>query len=298
MIRVLAIGECMIELTHRDETTMAMSVGGDTFNTAVYLARLTDRRQVQVDYLTLLGDDRYSMRILDTMRAEGIGTHLIHTVRGGRPGLYVVHTDPAGERTFTYYRSDSPARQLFGDPCAMVGLIGYDMIYLSGITLQILTPDARHRLRDALEAAKTIGTEVVFDSNYRPAGWDSRAAAREAVRDLWSLATIGLPTSTDEQLLFGDPDPAATLARVIDCGVREVAVKDGPHGCLLGHAGATQHVPAVAVDTIVDTTAAGDAFNGAYLAARLTGASPLDAVQRGHTLAAHVIQRPGAIIVE
>lgn len=296
MTRVLAIGECMIELTHRDESTLAVGVGGDTFNTAVYLARSTDRRQVQVDYLTLLGDDRYSRRILDTIRAEGIGTSLIRTVRGGRPGLYLVHTDPAGERTFTYYRADSPARQLFGRASTDGDLTGYHMIYLSAITLQILTTDARHCLQDALKAARTAGAEIVFDSNYRPAGWASHAAAREAVRNLWSVATIGLPTFTDEQSLFGDPDPTATLARLTESGVREIAVKNGPDGCHLLHAGSVAHIPAVPVDTVVDTTAAGDAFNGAYLAARLTGASPVDAVQHAHTLAATVIQHPGAIV--
>src|SRR5437016_12181617 len=135
--RVLAIGECMIELTHRDEHTLSLGCAGDTFNTALYLARLSTSDEVAVDYLTLLGDDHYGGVLLEVMRAEGIGTHRIRRLPGEQPGLYLVRTDASGERGFTYYRSRSAARRLFDD--AMPDIGGYDVVYLSAITLQILT---------------------------------------------------------------------------------------------------------------------------------------------------------------
>ena len=174
MIRVLAIGECMIELTHREVDLLALGCAGDTFNTATYLARLTGPEDVAVDYLTLLGDDHYSDLILDAMRAEGIGTDRVGRVTGEQPGLYLVRTDAAGERSFTYYRSRSAARGLFGDG-AEPDFTGYDVVFLSAISLQILGDPARKRLGAALARFRDGGGRVAFDGNYRPAGWPDAA---------------------------------------------------------------------------------------------------------------------------
>ncbi|TNC27001.1 sugar kinase [Amycolatopsis alkalitolerans] len=288
--RVLAIGECMIELTHTGSRTLSLGYAGDTFNTAVYLARLTSPAAVEVGYLTRLGDDGYSSGILAAMRAEGLGTGLIDRVPGAHPGLYLVRTDARGERSFTYYRSESPARRLFEGP---VDLSGFDVLYLSAITLQLLSPPALDRLWAELAAARGRGARVVFDSNYRPAGWASADVAREAVRRTWELTSIALPTFSDERDLFGDPSPVATLERLRALGIADIAVKDGGNGCVVADGTV---VPARAVESITDTTAAGDAFNAGYLAARLDGASPVAAAGAGHAIAAQVIAHPGAII--
>lgn len=287
--RVVAIGECMIELTHTDARKLSLGYAGDTFNTAVYLARLTD---LGVDYLTRLGDDEYSAGILAAMRAEGIGTCLVDRIPGARPGLYLVSTDGHGERSFTYYRSESPARRLF-DGGHRPDLSTYDVLYLSAITLQLLTPSARDRLWQELAAARDRGAEVVFDSNYRSTGWESAASAREAVCRTWELTSIAVPTFADERALFGDETPLDTLRRLRGYGIPDVVVKDGGRGCAAGDG---ELVPALSVESVVDTTAAGDAFNAGYLAARLAGAAPADAARRGHAVAAMVITHPGAII--
>lgn len=296
MIRVLAIGECMIELTHRDERTLSLSCAGDTFNTALYLARLTGPDEVEVDYMTLLGDDHYSECVLEAMRAEGIGVDLVGRLPGRQPGLYLVRTDAAGERSFVYYRSQSAARQLFRRP--VPDLSSYDVVYLSAITLQILTPDARERLFKILQGLRDSGCSVVFDSNYRPAGWESADAAREVVRAAWELASVALPTFADERALFDDPSAEHTALRLRDSAVEEIVVKDDAHGCVVHDGAHPRRIPAEKVDRVVDSTAAGDAFNAGYLAARFAGASTDDAARRAHSLAALVIQHPGAIVAD
>lgn len=298
MIRVLAIGECMIELTHRDADTLAVGCAGDTFNTAAYLARLTTPDQVRVDYLTLLGDDHYSERILTAMRSEGIGTERIRQLPGEQPGLYLVRTDEHGERSFTYYRSLSAARKLFETDVDGVDFADYDVVHLSAITLQILSPPARERLREALAKFRTSGGRVSFDSNYRPAGWPDAAEAAEQVRELWRLTSIALPTFSDEQALFADPDAAATVDRLRGLGVEDAVVKDGANGCVLLDGDWTLRLPAEHVPRVVDSTAAGDAFNAAYLAARLTGTAPPDSAQHAQKIAATVIRHPGAIVAD
>jgi 2-dehydro-3-deoxygluconokinase len=299
MARVASIGECMIELRHRSETDLELAYGGDTLNFAVYLARLTRGRDVSVDYVTALGDDPYSDAMLAMWRTEGIGCELVARLSGRLPGLYTIRTDRQGERTFTYWRSASAARDvLHGDHGDRLAerLAGHDMLYLSGITLSILDPTQRETLMALADQVRAQGGRVVFDSNFRPAGWPDRNEARATLDRMLRRVDIALPTLDDDQALFDVPDAAACAARLHDLGVAEVAVKLGRFGCYLSSGGQGADVPAEPVARVVDSTAAGDSFNAGYLAARLAGAGPEAAALAGNRLAARVIAHPGAVI--
>jgi 2-dehydro-3-deoxygluconokinase len=295
MLRVAAIGECMLELWHRDERLLKLAFAGDSFNTALYLARCNPRERLAVDYVTALGTDPYSAAMLQSWREEGIGTGAVALLPGKLPGVYFIRTDPAGERSFFYYRSAAAARELFRDPAAdrlLAALPAYDVLYFTAVTLSILENSARERFRAALVAARAADKQVVFDSNYRPAGWTDAAAARAAIAPFLDLVGLALPTFEDEQALWGDATPADTIARYADRKI-EVCVKRGGEGCLLGDGTLVpvpQRVPPV------DTTGAGDAFNAAYLTARLAGHPPPEAARAGHILAGAVIQHRGAIM--
>lgn len=298
MTRIAAIGEAMVELTHQDERTLALNYAGDTLNTATYLARLSGP-EIQVDYVTRVGNDWYSSQLVSWIGSEGLGSALIDRVEGGTPGLYLIRTAANGERRFTYHRSESPARGLFGpdhDPEVAEALQAYDLVYLSAITLQILSPEARGRLWQALDGVRRCGGKVAFDSNYRPAGWASADEARSAITTTLERTDWAFPTFDDEQVLFGDANPDSCARRILESGVGEVAVKTGACGCLVRTNSLKQTVPAEYVPEVVDTTGAGDSFNAGYLAARIRGEAPGAAARAGHQLAAKVIQWPGAII--
>src|SRR5258707_2128696 len=94
MTRVACIGECMIELKQAGSGLFSRGYGGDTLNTAVYLARLG----AGVDYITALGDDPLSDEMIARWAAEGVGTGLVVRLRGKLPGLYMIQTDVQGER--------------------------------------------------------------------------------------------------------------------------------------------------------------------------------------------------------
>src|SRR5215813_8256790 len=104
-MRAAALGECMVELRETADGRITRSWGGDTLNTAVYLARLG----VAVDYVTALGDDAWSQQMVNGWRAEGVGTDLVQIIAGRLPGLYVIQTDTKGERRFLYWRDSAPA---------------------------------------------------------------------------------------------------------------------------------------------------------------------------------------------
>ena len=299
MIRVASIGECMVELRHRTSTALDLAYGGDTLNTAVYLARLTRDKAVRIDYVSALGDDAYSEGMLATWREEVIATDLVARLPGRLPGLYTIRTDARGERSFTYWRSASAARDMLRSPRAeQVGaaLEGYDLLYLSGITLSILDPPQRAALAGIADKVRAHGGRVAFDGNYRPVGWPSADAARAAFEQMLGRVDITLPTLDDEQALFGVKDARHCAEGLHRRGVAEVAIKLGQDGCFLSSAQFTGEVPAEPVDSVVDSTAAGDSFNAGYRAARLLGADPPRAARLGNRLAARVIAHPGAII--
>jgi 2-dehydro-3-deoxygluconokinase len=92
-----AIGECMLELSEHPDGRITRAFGGDTLNTAVYLARLG----VPVDYITALGDDPWSEEMLAAWQAEGVGTASVLRLEGRLPGLYIIQTDERAMDTST-----------------------------------------------------------------------------------------------------------------------------------------------------------------------------------------------------
>jgi len=296
---IISIGECMMELRHRDEATLTLGFGGDTLNTALYMSRAGAPQGLRVSYLTALGDDPYSDRMVAAWQEEGIDTGLVARLSGRLPGLYIIRTNAAGERSFTYFRMAAAARDMLRDGRAESlrdKVAAADCIYLSAITLSILDDGQRRSLMAMLDAARARGAEVAFDSNYRPSGWPSPENAIHWMTEAWRRATMGLPTLDDEQRLHGDAGPEQCAARLRKLGVAEVVVKLGERGCYVGAGETGQNVAAVAIDRPVDTTAAGDSFNAAYIAGRMSGLDPLTSARKGNELAAIVVQHPGAII--
>ena len=293
-MKVASIGECMIEFSAAGDGLFARGFGGDTLNTAVYLSRLG----VDTAYVTALGDDALSEAMVAAWQAEGIYTGEVLRVSGRVPGLYMIERDARGERSFLYWRDRAPARELFdrADDATLERLSGFDWLYLSGISLSLYGETGRARLRELLIAARGRGGRIAFDGNYRPRGWSDAEAARCAFNAILPLVDLALPTLEDEQALFGDEDAAACLARLKAQGVSEIVVKRGPLGCLVEAGGRRVEIPPPQVVQPIDTTAAGDSFNAAYLAARICGAAPEQAAQAGHRLASAVIMSPGAVI--
>ncbi len=289
---VASIGECMLELSGQAGPSWRMGFAGDTFNTLWALHALSGERPAT--YVSAFGDDPFSQNQISFFAENGIGIGASPVIPGARPGLYAI-TLTGAERAFTYWRSDAAARRLASDPAALAkSLENQSLVYFSGITLAILDAAARKTLLAAVAKARAAGSRVAFDPNYRPRLWQSREEAQTAILDALAVTDIALPTFPDEELLFGDTNPQATAERMGKL-VGEVVVKNGEEPALIASGGNLQPVPAQHVATPVDTTGAGDSFNGGYLAARLAGHAPADAVQRAHRVAAAVVQVRGAL---
>lgn len=293
-VRVALIGECMLELQGEALGAMTQSFGGDTLNTAVYLARCGGPN-LSVSYATALGDDRFSSLMMDAWSAEGIELDMVRRLPGRLPGLYMIELNEAGERSFSYWRDSAAARDYFNQASTpleqRVGTWNKaDAFYLSGISLAILPPAGRERLFALMHGLRERGVRVVFDNNYRPRLWPDTTLARTSFERAFELASVALVTADDHELLFDGADARALPTP-------ELLIKRGAASTLVREpGGAWQEAAAERVEKVVDTTAAGDSFAAGYLARRLHGASALDAASFGNRLAARVIQHRGALI--
>jgi 2-dehydro-3-deoxygluconokinase len=294
--RVISVGEVMVELSRGPEGRYGLAYGGDTFNTAVYLARAG----IPTTYATALGDDPYSDELMALATAEGVGTELMLRVPGRQPGLYMIETDGKGERKFYYWRDTSPARELFelADWAKLAeAMLAAKLVYFSGVTLSLYSNTGLGRFLAALELARKQGAIVAFDGNFRPRGWKGDVTrTRTVFNEALKRVDIALPTFDDEAVLWGDANPEATVKRLQAFGIPEIVVKNGPNSALVAHKTSREEVAVPEVVEPIDTTAAGDSFNAGYLAARLTGAEPAAAASAAHSLAGQVIRHRGAIM--
>jgi 2-dehydro-3-deoxygluconokinase len=293
MTKVASIGECMIELKPGAGGLYSRGYGGDTLNTSVYLARLG----VSVDYITALGDDPLSDEMVAGWKAEGVGTDRVLRLPGKLPGIYLIQTDDRGERRFFHWRENSAVRQLMDLPETddiLASLTGYDLVYLSAITLSLYNAEGKARLFAALRRARESGTRVAFDTNFRVRLWPDLDVARAVYRDAFEIADIALASTEDLLPLYPGESNEGLLALIVS---PETILKLAEPASMLRFEGASHEVKAEPVSQpVVDITAAGDSFAAAYLAARLQGAGPLEAARAGHRLAGAVVCHPGAII--
>ncbi|MCB1775976.1 MAG: sugar kinase [Candidatus Competibacteraceae bacterium] len=297
--RIALFGECMIELRGQTFGAMQQGLGGDTLNTAIYLARLCRDQDIQVAYATALGTDPFSTHMQNAWQDEDIDVALVSRIENRLPGLYTIQVDAAGERHFSYWRDTSAVRAYFEAAHTPLEDAADTLtaLYLSGISLAILPEKGRQRLFDTMTRVRANGGWVAFDNNFRPRLWSSPDAARAAHDQAYQLSDIVLITLDDEMALHGETDSEQALTAAFALEAPEVVVKRGTQPTLVRIAGESPvSVPVEPVAHVVDTTAAGDSFAGAYLAMRLRGNDPATAARAANRLAAVVIQHPGAII--
>ena len=280
----------MLELARRDDR-WNLHFGGDTLNTAIHLARAGQ----DVAYLSAIGCDPLSIDLKSTWAADGLDTSLVLEHPARATGLYAVSTDAAGERSFTYWREASAARDMFNHPqitAALHAAEHADLLVFSLISLAILPSQDREKLLELARSVRRRGGKVAFDGNYRSQLWKSQQEAIDARDAAIACADIGLPTLEDERSLTGARDAEAVFLHWRGLGCSETIVKLGAGGCMLPDG---RLIPPPAILAPVDTSGAGDAFNGGYIAARLNGDDPFSAVKKGHELAGWCIMRRGAI---
>ena len=299
MKNIFLFGECMIELMaasqDKSSNMLKQSFAGDVFNTAVYLKRtFTD---VKVHLVTAVGKDNFSQDMVQYFESENIDTDFVFQSDTKIPGLYAIQLDDAGERSFTYWRNDSAARQIMNhiDDKAINALSQGDMFFFSGISLAVIEPEARAEFWALIDKLSAAGVQIVFDPNYRPRMWSGPKEAQEQFELALQKSDLSLPGVDDFEQLFGMKTVEEVYNYCKPFGINELIIKNGEQGILVVVDGKTSPFAITPVENVVDTTSAGDSFNGVYLGARTEGFSVNDSITLASKAAGFVIQHRGAI---
>lgn len=298
MNSIYLLGECMIELRNSASGNSMMKQGfaGDVFNTAVYLKRLFNR--IDVNLVTAIGKDEFSRDMLKWFESEQLGTQQVFKSTNKIPGLYAIQLDEHGERSFTYWRNDSAARYVmdFLDHSFVEKFIAGDIFFFSGISLGVIKPSDRSAFWQCIAELKAAGVKIGFDLNYRPQLWSSKEEAQQQFFLAFEASDILLPGVDDFAAIFEINDIDSIIDFFSAYQYQELVIKNGEDNvyCLTEN---SQHIVDVTpVKNVVDTTSAGDSFNGAYLGARIAGKSITQAVELANAVAGFVIQHKGAIV--
>jgi 2-dehydro-3-deoxygluconokinase len=292
----LGIGEVMVELAAtKMPDILQRGFAGDVFN-SLYYAQLFLPDDWKVSFHTGLGLDQISDEIIAFMGRHNISCETIPRSKNRTVGLYMIQLSE-GERSFSYWRDQSAARVMMDAPDMLLEkLAKAEYIYLSGISLAILPPQGRKTLLQMITAAKTSDKTVFFDSNIRPKLWENADIMRASIAEAGSIADIVLPSLDDETVAFGDKSAADVVARYLSWGAGHVIVKNGAAPTLSADASHRHLLSPEPVEHIIDSTAAGDAFNGALMACLAAGKPMNEAIRNAQICSAIVVTQNGALI--
>ncbi|MBI4552641.1 MAG: sugar kinase [Candidatus Latescibacteria bacterium] len=290
---IIAIGECMIEMfcegSLADATTFTKTFAGDTVNMLVAASRLG----AKTGYVTHVGNDPFKPFLLRSWTEAGIDLTCVTPL--DRPnGLYFISLLPGGEREFTYYRAGSAASGLSPDDIDPAYLTRAKIVYASGIS-QAISASSRAAVLKAFRIAHEHGLTVAYDPNLRLRLWpldDAKAALDEVI----PYVNLMFPSAPDETArLFGTEDAETVIRTLWGRGIKTVVVKQGAAGVLVGAGGTIRAVPAYTPGPVVDTSGAGDAFNGGFLHGLAFGLPPVEAARLGTIIAGLKVRGRGAI---
>jgi 2-dehydro-3-deoxygluconokinase len=295
MQKIVLMGECMLELRQAKDGLMNQSFAGDTFNTAVYMKRTFAEQNVS--FMTAVGQDTISQQMASACTKENLDNTHVFAKSDRNPGIYLVQTDDEGERSFLYWRDSSAAKQImqYVDEPAIAELCKANLFFFSGISIAILPAQDRARFWAMLERLKEAGVTIGFDPNYRPRLWDSAEEAKAEFAKAYAASDVMLPGVDDFKPLYNIETLDDILAFCQPFNIKELVLKNGPESVYCQLDGELTHVPITPASNVVDTTSAGDSFNGVYLGARLAGHDVTASVQLAASAAGLVIQHPGAI---
>jgi len=289
---IISIGECMIELSTNESLIYAECLhkyyGGDTLNTAVAAARLGSK----VGYITRVGRDSFQTYLLDSWQAENIDTSNIKIVEGYN-GLYILSIQEESRKEFVFYRKKSAATTLSTDDISEEYIQQANIVYSTGIA-QSLSSSSKGAVKKAFHIAKEKGCLVAYDPNYRERVWDADEANAAMEEIIDCIDIIMLNNIHDAEWLIDQTSPDKIIKHFWDKGVATVAVKMGKNGCVVGYNGEINTIPAKETE-IVDSTGAGDAFNGGFLHGIACGYNPFESAKLATIVASEQIKGLGAV---
>jgi len=254
---ILAIGEPLYELALQGDGTFLSGFGGDTSNCAI----AATRHGAKAAYMTIVGSDYFGDALIDLWRKEGVDATSVKRHQSAPTGIYFVFRKPGGHE-FVYRRQGSAASMMGPSDVPSDLIKSSKVLHVSGIS-QAISASAEACVLEAVRLAKANGVLVSYDPNYRAKLW-SLEKAKAVISRTMASADIVLPSIDDMQALFGVKTPSDAIDLCLGLGAKIMAMTLGREGSIVADAKSRATFPALAVEPI-DTTGAGDAFDGAFL---------------------------------
>lgn len=271
MIDVASFGEPMVEFCAtdvgriKDVYMFRRGWGGDTSNFIVAVARLG----AKAGYICRIGNDEFGKSFLELWHSEGIDASQVIIEEGGFTAVYFISLLPGGGHDFTYYRRDSAASHFSPSDLNPDYLSRVKVFHSSGISMAI-SESCRETVFKAVEIVKANGGIFSFDVNFRPKLWPPQIA-KPYIEKIMVKADLIFMSKEDASLLYGETETDKIIKRMYSFAKSKVIViKMGGEGCLILNDKEKIDVRGFKVN-VVDTTGAGDAFDGAFIVGLLEG---------------------------
>lgn len=275
---ILCLGEPMLEFNQQPDGNYLPGHGGDTSNCAIAAAR----QGASVGYVTHLGADTFGNSFMDLWQAEGIDTSTVKQVTTAHTGIYFV-THGVDGHEFSYFRAGSASSRMRPQDLPVDALQQCKILHVSGIS-QAISDCAADAVFEAIGLTRAAGGKVSYDTNLRLKLWPLERA-RAVTHAAMAQCDIALPGLEDAQLLTGHTEPDAIVDFYLRLGASVVALTLGAEGTLVATPDERAQVQGRMVKA-VDATAAGDTFDGAFLARVAVGDTPFEAARYANAAAA------------
>ncbi len=252
---VLCIGELLIDFTPYEGKSYvyAANPGGAPANVAVSVRR----NGMEAGFLGKVGDDDFGDLLLRTLDGEKVDILCPDKTKDATTTMAFVTLAESGERTFTFARKPGADLLLSKADVEAVDFAKWDIIHAGSVS-QSADPE-REAVRFALKKAKENGKIVSFDINYRSNIWSVEECKAEVAA---LIDDVDLLKISEEELCFIDGSiPEYMLAH----GITVVVLTKGGDGSEIFFGDEVITIPCVKTN-VVDTTGAGDAYWGAFLA--------------------------------
>lgn len=274
MIDITAIGELLIDFTHRQTDamgypTMEAHPGGAIPNLLAAAAKFGSK----CAQLGKVGDDAFGHLLLRTLSDAGIDISGMAVDPEVFTTLAFVTLDSSGDRSFSFARKPGSDTKIEFEDLDLT-LIDRAKVFHFG-TLSLTDDPSRTATQKAIAYAKKKGKLITLDPNLREPLWPSLDAAKEQI--LWALAQADVVKISDNEVdfLFGLQPEAGARHILKEFGCKLVFVTCGPDGAVYANQNAMGHVPGLQNVKVVDTTGAGDIFGGSAIWKLLeTGKAP------------------------
>ena len=292
-LNIISMGEVLVELSNTQSLTYSDTLdkyfGGDTLTAAMTALRMGGK----VGYITKIASDAFLDFLIGGLAAEGLDLSTVTTC-GGYNGLYIVAGCETGKREFAYYRKKSAASAISEKDIDEEYIKKTDIVYATGIT-QSLSFSAREAVLKMFKTAKENGVKTAYDPNFHPVFW-TKEEANEAFEEIKDYIDIIFINIHSDSLALWDIESYDKLSQLFfDTGIKTVVIKSKEHsGYYVYYGGENRFIPFYS-DVKIDSTGAGDAFNGSFLYELSKGTSPFQAAKFASVVAGLQVRKTGAI---